>query len=94
LAKRLTIEFVKSEFEKEGYFLLSDEYINTHLPLHFLCPNGHIHKISFSAWRKGQRCIKCLHNKLRCDIGYIRESFLSEGYTLLTTTKRIVNRQI
>ena len=91
LTKKFTIDSVRSEFEKVGYTLLSDEYLDRDAPLSFSCSNGHIHKISFGALRKGQRCAKCRHDKLRLNINFIEASFVQEGYTLLT--KNYINSQ-
>jgi len=81
--KKLTIEYVRSEFEKEGYVLLSDVYYNVNTPLEFKCPNGHTHKIAFSCWRKGQRCAKCTYDSLRLDLEYVKKSFEKERYILV-----------
>ena len=83
--KKFTIEFVREQFEKEGYTLLSEEYINFHTPMVFICPNNHVHKISFDGWEKGQRCKKCVDDSLRKDVKDIKQVFHNEGYTLLTT---------
>ena len=59
IKKRRPIEKVCEIFEKEGYTLLSDSYVNVNMPLSFHCPRGHEHQISLSNWKKGQRCRKC-----------------------------------
>lgn len=41
MAIRLTYDFVKKEFYKEGYKLISKEYKNCMLKLETICPNGH-----------------------------------------------------
>jgi hypothetical protein len=83
--KKFTIEYVRSEFEKEGYTLLSEEYINSNSKLEYECSKGHKHKISFGCWKKGQRCKKCVDDSLRKDIKDIEHAFYNEGYILLTT---------
>jgi len=84
MAKKLTYEFVKSQFEKEGYTLLSKEYKNSYTKLDYKCPEGHIHSIIWNAWAKGNRCPYCAGNA-RLTIDFVRKSFESEGYVLLTT---------
>jgi len=59
MAKRLTYEFVKEQFEKEGYKLLSTEYINCEQKLDYVCPKGHEHVISLDSWKQGIRCSYC-----------------------------------
>jgi hypothetical protein len=82
--KKFTIEYIREQFEKEGYTLLSEEYTDSSIPISFICPNNHIHKISFGCWKKGQRCKKCVDDSLRKDIKDIRYAFYIEGYSLLT----------
>jgi hypothetical protein len=75
-------EFVKSEFEKEGYILLSTEYINNRLPLYFRCPNGHEYFINWANWNSGFRCAKCARN-VKFTIEEVRALFEAESYKLL-----------
>jgi hypothetical protein len=82
--KKLTIEYIRAEFEREGYTLLSEEYIDNKQLLIYLCTKHHKHKISFVAWQRGQRCKKCVDDSLRKDIKDIRYAFYIEGYSLLT----------
>jgi len=89
--KKFTIEYVRSVFEAEDYIPMFKEYINVHTPIEFKCPNDHFHKISFGAFRKGQRCKKCIDDKLRFSIEYVRNHFKDEGYVLLS--KEYINSQ-
>jgi len=83
MPKRLTYKFVKNRFEKEGYKLLSKEYINSHTGLKFVCPNGHRHSMTWASFRKGHRCLLCRHIDRRIGIEKARMSFAKEGYKLL-----------
>jgi DNA-directed RNA polymerase subunit RPC12/RpoP len=56
----ITIEQIRASFEYEGYTLLSEKYINAKSYLYFICPVGHRHKITWDAWRTGNRCGKCI----------------------------------
>lgn len=78
------IDHVRKVFEEEGYILLSDEYINAHTKLNYICPAGHKHSISFNKWNSGRRCGVCFSTK-RKDINEVLDSFSSEGYILLST---------
>lgn len=60
--KKLTIEFVKESFEKEGCILLSTEYIGAHFKLDYICPQGHQHNIRWHDWQQGHRCQACAIN--------------------------------
>jgi hypothetical protein len=83
MSKRLTYEFVKSEFEKEYYTLLSKEYKNNHTKLDYLCPEGHTCSITWRDWYSGYRCPYCA-GKAKKSILDIKKVFEDEGYILLT----------
>lgn len=88
MLKEITIEFVRSEFEKEGYRLLSDRYVNAHQKLYYICLKGHKHSIQWSNWQQGRRCLYCGRNKgankQRLNIDFIKLEFKKENYKLLT----------
>ena len=80
-----TYEYVKGSFEKEGYTLLSTEYVNSKSKLLSVCPNGHDYAVSWNHWSSlGSRCKECYNNR-SVNIEYIRSVFEQEGYTLLST---------
>jgi len=83
MTKRLTYEFVKEQFEEEGYRLLSEEYVNSHSKLKYSCPNNHIHSVSFAKWQVGRRCPYC-SGKAKKTIDFIRQKFRKEDYELLS----------
>jgi len=58
LAKH-TIEFVRTEFEKENYILFSKGYTNAHTKLDYVCIEGHRGSMSWSNWYSGKRCPIC-----------------------------------
>lgn len=88
--KKLIIEFIKQEFEKEEYILLTKEYINNRQYLDFICPRGHEHKIKWNAWQQGQRCKYC--DKYNSPVLYedVKYSFENEYYQLLS--KEYINK--
>lgn len=57
--KKLTVSFIREEFEKEGYILLTEEYINSKVSLEYICPKGHRWSISWNNWQRGYRCPRC-----------------------------------
>jgi len=84
VAKKLTYEFVKESFEKEGYELLSKEYISAHHKLKYRCPEGYEHTITWAMWQQGQRYpYRGEANKITIEI--IKKSMIKENYKLLTT---------
>jgi len=81
--RKLTLGYIKSQFEKEGYTLLSREYKNSKQKLEYICSNGHHHSTTWFNWQQNNRCPYC-SGLVRKTIEEIRKSFESEGYTLLT----------
>jgi len=82
--KKKDINFIRQEFEKEGYQLLTKEYKNSSQKLEYICPKGHIGTIVWGNWQQGARCAECNGTK-RKDINFIKQEFEKEGYQLLTT---------
>jgi len=83
--KKKSIDFVRKEFKKENYELLSTKYINANHKLKYICPKGHKGTIVWGSWQQGSRCIECSGYKKK-DIDFIRGEFEREGYILCTTT--------
>jgi hypothetical protein len=83
--KKFTYEFIKNQIENEkGYFLLSNEYIDSKTKLEIKCPNNHEFKISYSHFSKGIRCRKCFDDRNRLSYDFIKEQIEKEGYELLS----------
>lgn len=83
MSKKLTIVFVREQFERERYVLVSSEYINSWTPLEYICPKGDIGTITWNSWQQGSRCSYCSGSK-KLTIEFVKNSFKKEGYTLLT----------
>ena len=83
---KLKIEYIRAEFAKEGYILLTEVYDNSEQKLEYICPRGHYHSIIWSSWnsKKKPRCPYCV-GKGKPTIEHIRADFAKEGYILLTT---------
>ena len=82
--KKLTIEFIKNEFKKENYILLTKEYKNSQTPLEYICPKKHNGTITWNNWSRGCRCLKC-SGKKKHTLEFIREQFKEEDYILIST---------
>lgn len=80
--ERLTIEFVRSKFEEDGYTLLEDTYINNKTKMRYKCPNGHESKTDWANWVSGYRCRYCAGN-VKLDIDFIIREIGKEDYTLI-----------
>lgn len=75
---------VKRLFESEGYKLISSEYINNRSPLDYICPNGHVHKVSLAHWLySNSRCPYC-SNSVKYDFEYVKKVFKDRGFKLLS----------
>lgn len=83
MSKKLTYEYVKGKFEKEGYELLSKDYLHAHSKLKYVCNNGHIHNISYDKFKQGKRCPYCAR-VAKPSIQEIYNVFTASGYTLLS----------
>jgi len=85
---KLTIEFIRYEFEKENWVLESTEYVNRKQKLDCVCPNGHEYSITWNNWRKGHGCSHCYNERRgdsnRFDLDFIKSEFEGESYELLT----------
>lgn len=85
MPKKLTYGFVKEEFGKEGYKLLSDEYINSHQKLYYICPVGHKHSVTWSNWNSRKiRCPYCAGVVFKHTTEKIRIMMKKENYVLIT----------
>ena len=64
-----SIEFVRKCLADEGYELISDTYVNKHIPIMYRCPKGHIGTIRFGNWLHNQtRCSSCSHIESNAEI--------------------------
>ncbi len=81
--KKLTIDFVRSEFEKEGYVLETTEYKGAHQKLKYICTKGHRYSMVWGHWQQGVRCPFCAGNG-KLTIEFIKLEFEKEGYKLLS----------
>ena len=83
--RKLTIEFIRAEFAKEGYTLLTKIYKNAKQKLDYICPRGHKHSVSWDSWSGSNTRCPCFSNMMKPTIESIRADFAKEGYILLTT---------
>jgi len=81
--KKLSYAFVKEQFEKEGYVLLSPEYKNSKSKLSVKCPKGHIFSITYANFYNGFRCSVC-YVRAKKSYAFVKEQFEKEGYVLLS----------
>jgi len=86
--RNVPIEYIRKEFEKEGYILLSEEYIRCNTKLDYICPNGHKYSTSWDAWKsKNNRCGICTGNA-KLTTSFVSDEFKSCGYELLSKYRK------
>ncbi len=56
---KLPLDFIKSEFEKENYTLLTTEYTGCEQKLKYICPKGHEGETTWGNFQQGHRCPIC-----------------------------------
>ena len=91
-SKRLTIEFVKNKTREiaEGYECVSNEYINAHTKLKFICTNAHQFFARWNSFLAGHRCPYCVNERCgdsqRLNIEYVKEKTIeiATGYKCLS----------
>lgn len=88
--RALTTEFVKEEFNKEGYTLLSD-YKDAKTKVRVRCPEGHEFLVQYKNFKyNNSRCPVCyrenlvVHNKFTYK--YVKDFIEKEGFKLLSDT--------
>ena len=82
--KKKTLDQVKEYVEIDGYKLLSTVYKNALSKLELQCPKGHIFKMKYNNFQRGQRCPEC-NGGIRLKYIYVKEYIESFGYKLLST---------
>lgn len=88
--RKITIEFIEQNFNKNGCKLLSTYYTNSQQLLEYVCECGELSKVRFHDFEKGNRCKKCAYRKngekKRLSYEYVKNYFEENGCKLLTDT--------
>jgi hypothetical protein len=82
--RKLSLNYIKSKFEKENYQVLSTSYNNSHTPLEIICNKGHRGNITWDNWNLGHRCLECSGKKKKT-YNDVTKNLRKEGYTLKTS---------
>jgi len=83
---------VKETFEKEGYILLSKEYIKASAKLDYICPKGTYGSIPWNSFQQGHRCQCCYGKNNKLTFEEVKKSFEERGAILLD--KEYINSKI
>ncbi len=90
---KYTYDFIKGEFEKEGYKLISDIYHKASEKLLVVCPNGHQYETCWNNFQQGNRCPVCAGNK-RLTYDEAKNIISADGYVLLSTSYKNTNSRL
>lgn len=82
--KRLSLQYIQSEFEKIGFTLLSD-YKTAKSDIRYVCNKGHERTTTWDTFRSSLSCPVCL-GLAKHSYEYVQKEFLDRGYTLLAKT--------
>ena len=88
-----SIEYIKREFEKEGYKLLSTEYKNNSTKLLVQCDKGHEYEVAFNNFKQGRRCPYCAEN-VKYTYEEVKKYVESFGYELFSEEYENANEYI
>lgn len=88
---RIKIEDVKESMLKENYILLSNKYINAHTHLKYMCPKGHINKMTWSNWnhKRKFRCPQCI-GKISKQEEEIQKFLLANNVDFISNDKTVL----
>lgn len=82
--KQLSSEYVREEFERVGYTLLT-EYTRAKAPLTYICANGHERQTTWDTFRLNYHCSVCSGME-KHTYDFVNAQFSARGFTLLTDT--------
>lgn len=62
---RIHLEDIRAEVEKDGWKVLSQEYVNLDTEMEFLCDEGHKINVPWKKIRQKRECSICKHNQYK-----------------------------
>jgi len=80
-----SFEYVQNYFLDNICYLISEEYINVHSILEYICCCGNYSTISFHSFKRGNRCKFCFLTKNIFSYEYVYNYFLEHDCKLLST---------
>jgi len=67
------IKYIRGELQKEGYQLLSDQYVGVRVKIEVQCPHQHKYEVRWIDFKVGYRCPICCERKCEKRLGEILE---------------------
>jgi G:T-mismatch repair DNA endonuclease (very short patch repair protein) len=87
-----SIPFIKNEFKKHNYELITENYTGHHQKLECICPNKHIYKVSWSNWNQhDSRCPKCSEVGVSVQERSLKEFINSLGVNFIENDRLIIS---
>ena len=75
---KITIDIVKDEFNKIGYAVLTDVYVNAKTKFNAVCNHGHTYETSWTLFQIGCRCKECRKVEAITRLTKTHEQFVQE----------------
>ena len=72
-AELVALQYIQQELQKEGYKLVSNQYVNTTTKIEVQCPKEHIYPVRWIDFQLGYRCAICSEGKSERELGKILE---------------------
>jgi len=87
MGRKLTYEYVKEFFKKQGCELLENEYVDSKTKMKYRCNCENVSRITFNRFQQGCRCMEC-GNKIKSEkqkhtYDYVKQYFEDRGCDLL-----------
>lgn len=83
LTKKYTLQECSDFAKKIGWACVSQEYINSHTPMNWLCPNNHSVVRTFGKLIKQNKCHLCFDKYLPKNLNYYKAIALESGIKIV-----------
>jgi len=91
--QKYSYNYIKKQFEKEDYKLLSDKYENGLVKLKVECPEYHQYEVKYNNFQQGNRCPICAGTQ-KLNFLYIKNQIENVGYRLLSKKYKNVKTKL
>jgi len=82
--QRFTYKYIKKEIKKKRYKLLDKKYVNNYTKLKLQCLEGHVFRMSWRHFKRGEKCPICRRNERKHKYKDIKNFIELKGYELLS----------
>ena len=85
-----TLEYIKAQFKKYGYTLLSKSYKHSKQILKVRCKNGHIWAVCWNNFSRGNRCRQCFIESNITGDKALKKIVLLDGHYCISEAAKIL----